>query len=160
MPSPPNSPYVRYSPHNDETCAASTQLNPVSAHPAAISHRGPNRSTSHPWNGLKNVCSTINMLNVTWIEAAETFNDVPNGRVNNAHTYCGLEMAIMQISPNSNCTQRVEVAGTASGSTTVVLMDTPDASNVRSYMQSPGQALPCPGPQPTLASPKPRKAPR
>ena len=80
--------------------------------------------------------------------------------MNNAQTYCGLEIAIMQISPSSNCTQRVEVAGTASGSTTVVLMDTPDGLKVRPYMQSPGQALPCPGPQPTLASPKPRKAPR
>ena len=62
------------------------------------------------------------MLKVTWIAAAEAPSAVPSGLVNSAQTYCGLEIAIMQISPSKSWIQRVDAAGTASGPPVVVLL--------------------------------------
>ena len=74
----------------------------MSKPPVAISRRGPKRSTSQPWNGEKNVCNTISRENVTWIAAGAASNAVPRGWVNRVQTYCGLEIAIMQISPSTS----------------------------------------------------------
>ena len=62
--------------------------------------RGPKRSISQPWNGLKKVCSTTRMENVTWMAAAEALSALPSGLVNSVQTYCGLLIAIMQTKPS------------------------------------------------------------
>ena len=76
---------------------------------------GPNRSTSQPWSGEKNVCSTIRRENVTCSAAGVTSSAAPRGLVNSAQTYCGLEIAIMQIRPSPSWTQRVAPVVTTAG---------------------------------------------
>jgi hypothetical protein len=98
----------RPDPLRDTAEPASTQPSPDSAPPAAISARGPNRSTSQPWNGEKNGCSTISSENVACNAAGLTASAAPSGFVNSAQTYCGLEIAIMQTSPRTSCTQRAD----------------------------------------------------
>src|SRR5579859_4967741 len=88
------------------TCAASTQLAPVSTAPADSSRRGPNFSIRKPWNGEKKVWMTIRTEKVTCNSASETPSAAPSGLVNRVQTYCELEIDIMQMTPKPNCSQR------------------------------------------------------
>src|SRR3569623_1016847 len=110
VPMPPSTPYARYTPARELTCAVSTQLAPVSSAPADSNRRGPKRSTRKPWNGDKKVCSTIRIENVTCSCDSVPPNSPSSGLVNSVHTYCGLEMAIMQIKPYTSCIQRLGAA--------------------------------------------------
>ena len=70
--------------------------------PIDSSTRGPKRSTRKPWNGEKNVCSTMRIENVT-CNVASSVPSFPNrGLVKSAQTYCGLEIAIMQMTPSAS----------------------------------------------------------
>jgi hypothetical protein len=77
-----------------------------------MSNLGPNLSTSQPCTGEQNVCSTISSENVTWSEAGAAPSACPSGLVNNVQTYCGLAIAIMQITPSNNWTHREPTAVT------------------------------------------------
>src|ERR1700761_4467117 len=110
VPRPPMQPYVRYS--IDVLCAyeANTQLTPASSVPIEISLRGPKRSISAPWNGEKNACRNTRIENVTCTSGSEMPSLAISGLVISVHTYCGLEIVIMQTRPRASWTQRVEVA--------------------------------------------------
>ncbi|GAC1346023.1 MAG: hypothetical protein NVSMB18_27070 [Acetobacteraceae bacterium] len=76
----------------------------------------------------------MRMLNVTWIAAGPAPSEALSGLANSVHTYCGLEMAIMQMSPSRSWTHRVPTLRTARfGVVTVVLMR---GSVVGTLMQS------------------------
>ena len=62
---------------------------------------------SQPCAGEKNVCRTINSEKVIWIAGRPAPVVVWNGLVNNVQVYCGLEIAIMTMSPSNSCIQRV-----------------------------------------------------
>ena len=93
----------------DDTCDASTQDRSDSTVPRPIRLRGPNRSTSQPCSGEKNVWSTISSENVTCNAAGDVASAAPIGLVNNAQTYCGLEIVIMKTGPRPSWAQRVEL---------------------------------------------------
>jgi hypothetical protein len=93
---------VRYNVASDVARAASTQLRPVSAPPAESSRRGPKRSTSNPWHGERNVCTTIRIEKVIWIDVRLACSDPISGCVNSVQTYCGLEITTMQTRPRSS----------------------------------------------------------
>src|ERR1700760_3554812 len=90
-----------------DTCAARTQLAPRRTAPAESSSRGPNLSISQPWKGEKKVWITISTEKVTCSSARPTPSAAPSGLVNRVQTYCELEIDIMQMTPNANCSQRV-----------------------------------------------------
>ncbi|MNS96853.1 hypothetical protein D3C86_1092040 [compost metagenome] len=104
--------------------AASTHDSPASTVPAAISRRGPKRSIIAPWNGEKNVCSTISSENVTCNSESGTPSLAASGLVNRVQTYCGLEIAIMQTRPSNSCSQRVRASGMACGTPRAALSAT------------------------------------
>src|SRR5450830_811213 len=89
-----------------EACDASTQLRPDMSVPMEIRRRAPKRSIRPPWNGEKKVCSTISIEK----EICSSDKGKPilaeRGLVNSVHTYCGLEIAIMQIRLISSLNQR------------------------------------------------------
>ena len=43
------------------------------------------------------------MVNVTWIAGNVAWRLSCNGRVNNVHTYCGLEIAVIAMSAKTSC---------------------------------------------------------
>jgi len=62
------------------------------------------------------------MLNVTCTAAAVAPSVAPIGLVNSVQTYCGLEIAIMQIRPSPSCTHRALAIGKAAGRTVALIM--------------------------------------
>src|SRR5579864_2000084 len=118
VPRPPMPPYARYS--IDVVCAyeASTQLRPVSTVPIETSPRGPKRSVSDPWNGEENACSSTSSENVTCSSGSATPSFAMSGFVIRVHTYCGLEIVIMQTRPRPSWIQRVCAAVRAVGEAT------------------------------------------
>src|SRR3954466_13613912 len=94
-------------PSTDWACDASTHDNPVSTEPMEIRMRGPNRSTTKPWKGDRKVCSTMRIEKVTCKVESVVPNCACIGLVNKVHTYCGLEMAIMQTRPYTSCSHRL-----------------------------------------------------
>src|ERR1700761_8653668 len=115
VPSPPRPPYVRYSIVVLDACDASIQLTPASSVPIEISRRGPKRSISAPWHGEKKACRKTRIENVTCTSGSEMPSFAISGLVISVHTYCGLEIDIMQTRPRASCSQRVEVADRTPG---------------------------------------------
>ena len=70
--------------------------------PIDSSSLGPNRSTSTPCHGERNVWTTMRIENVIWSSASVEPSAAVSGCVNSAHTYCGLEIRIMQTRPSSS----------------------------------------------------------
>src|SRR5262249_21388287 len=90
----------------------STQPNPDMIVPSAIRNRGPNLSTKNPCTGEEKVCRMITSEMVNWIAGRAAPVVVWNGLTNSVQTYCGLEIVIIAMKPNSNCSQRLdEIAG-------------------------------------------------
>ena len=94
---------LKYKPQTLVAEAANTQLNAVRIAPADSNIRGPNLSIRKPWNGDRNVCATIRIAKVTCTSVSDALSKVVNSVVNKAHTYCGLEMAIMATTPKQSC---------------------------------------------------------
>ncbi len=90
-----------------EACAARIHDRPDMKVPMAIRRRAPKRSIRLPWKGEKKVCSTISIEKVICSSDSGTPSLAVSGLVNKVHTYCGLEMAIMQIRPINSWNQRL-----------------------------------------------------
>src|SRR5690606_13582980 len=93
----------------------SIQLNAVRIAPKDNNRRGPNLSTRKPWHGERKVCATIKMAKVTCTSGKVALREVVSSVVNSAQTYCGLEIAIMAITPNRSCHHLVllDISGVA-----------------------------------------------